>query len=203
MHAGEHVSVDRDPGVYLVAGQWVATRGDLRIEAGASEWTSIPGLVYASPGFYDLGEGTLEAQFNHFATVLYAEAYGVGGEALMIVLPAILGGLALCAIYAALTRLVSRPWLAVAAVAALAISLPQLHIVRDTFSEPSTQLLLWAGLWGHSHRVRAPFNLTGPGRRGSLRRHCHDADRRARLCRPLPLVAAVAWLAEIPTGGDG
>ena len=84
-HTGEHVSVDRDPGAYLVGGHWIATRGDLRIEVRAEEWAGVPGLAYTSPGFYDVGEGTLEVQFNHFATVLYAEAYGIGGEALCFV----------------------------------------------------------------------------------------------------------------------
>ena len=197
-HSGEHVFVNQDPGVYLVGGHWIATRGDLRIEAAAEEWSGVPGPKYASPGFYDVGGGTLEIQFNHLATVLYAEAYGIGGETLMTILPAILGGFALCAVYAALTRLVKRPWLAVAGVAALAISLPQLHIVRDTFSEPSTQLLLWSGLWltiiAYERRSNSLALVAGALFGGTVMTRIDALV----YVVPLPLVAALAWLAEQP-----
>ena len=65
----------------------------------------------------------------------------------MFVVPAVLGGLALCAIYAVVVRVVSRAWIALCLTVVLGITVPQVAFSRDTFSETSTQFLLWVGVW--------------------------------------------------------
>jgi hypothetical protein len=154
--AGHYVSVDRDPGVYAAAGKWIATHGSLQVPAGKQWLTKGPefGLTSAGISLADAnsskspnGDGKVQFQFNHLAPVLFAEAEDVGGDRLMFALPAVLGAVGLCMVYAVGCRLIRRPVLVLAAVAALGVSLPQISVARDTYSETSAQLLLWGGLW--------------------------------------------------------
>src|ERR1019366_2747788 len=147
LDAAHHVAIGRDPGVNAVAGKWIATHGDLEVPADP-QWATKPGaLSVVLPGTYLQDGNRLEFQFDHLVPVLLAEADNLGGDGLLFRVPAVLGALALCAVYAAGCRFVRRPWLVLAAVGTLALSLPQLNVSRDTYSEPSVELLLWSGLW--------------------------------------------------------
>jgi hypothetical protein len=155
---GHYVSVDRDPGVYAAAGKWISSNGSLEVQAGKT-WTAKgaelgaarpganPVFDWSSIGMYPEGDGLLEFQFNHLAPVLFAEGESIGGDRLLFAMPALLGALGLCAVFAAGCRLVRRPWLVLAAVTALGLSLPQMSVARDTYSETTAQFLLWSGLW--------------------------------------------------------
>ncbi|MGE5762669.1 MAG: hypothetical protein ACM3ZF_01915 [Mycobacterium leprae] len=198
LDAGHHVTTERDPGVYTVAGKWIATRGDLDVETGA-EWTAkggaAAGLRVDTPGAYADGPNRVEFQFNHLLPVLLAEANNLGGDPLMFRVPALLGALALCAVYAAGCRLVPRPGLVLAAVGALALSLPQLSVSRDTYSESAAQFLLWSGLWlvlvALARRQLGPALLAGAALGGTM---LSRIDGLVYLI-PLPALAAMAWLA--------
>lgn len=144
---GHYVSVDRDPGIYAAAAKWISADGSLEVQAGKVWAAKGTEFNWASAGMYPEGDGRLEFQFNHLAAVLFAEGESVGGDRLLFVMPALLGALGLCAVYAAGTRLVRRHWLVLAAVTALSLSLPQIFVARDTYSETTAQLLLWSGLW--------------------------------------------------------
>src|SRR5882724_10252605 len=124
LYAGHHVAIGRDPGVYAVTGKWMATDGTLAIPTGP-EWSAKdPGARVETLGLYAEDGSRLEFQFSHLTSVLLAEADNIGGDRLMFRVPALLGGLALCAVYAVGCLLVRRPWLVLAAVTALALSLP-------------------------------------------------------------------------------
>lgn len=200
VHAGQHVVVDRDPGVYASAGKWIAEHGTLVVNAG-KPWAGILPVDYGSAGMYTEPAGTVEFQFNHLSPVLYAEANDLFGDRVLFLVPALLGGLALCAVYAVACRLVQRPWLALAAVTGLAVCLPQLFVSRDTYSETSAQLLLWGGLGlllaAYDRRRAGTALLAGLAVGGALMTR---VDALAYLI-PLPLLGAVAWLAAIP-GAD-
>jgi hypothetical protein len=142
-----HVAVNRDPGAYAVTAKWIATQGSLQVPAEPLWRVSGVPVLLSSFATYLHGDGGLQLQFAHFVPVLYAEADGIGGDRALFATPAVLGALALLAVYAVGCCLCRRPWLVVAAVATLAVSLPQLNVSRDTFSEAGTQLLLWTGLW--------------------------------------------------------
>jgi hypothetical protein len=199
LDAGHHVTTDRDPGVYTVAGKWIATRGDLDVETGA-EWAAKGGtsLSVDTLGAYSEGVNRVEFQFNHLLPVLLAEANDLGGDRLMFRVPALLGALALGAVYAAGCRLVPRPGLVLAAVAALALSLPQLSVSRDTYSEPAAQFLLWSGLWlvlvALARRRLGPALLAGAALGGTM---LSRIDGLVYLI-PLPVLGAMAWLAARP-----
>lgn len=145
--AAHHVAIGRDPGVYAVTGKWIATHGNLEVPAHPQWEATAGGVSVELPGTYSEDSRHLEFQFNHLMPVLLAEADDLGGDPLLFRVPAVLGALALCAVFAAGCRLVRRPWLALVAVGTLALSLPQLNVSRDTYSEPSVELLLWTGLW--------------------------------------------------------
>jgi hypothetical protein len=193
--AGHHIAVDTDPGVYAVAGRWLASHSSLVVHAGAP-WTHT-GLTVntASVGMYPQGGGTLEFQFAHLWPALLAEAYSVGGASLMFVAPALIGALGLCVIYIVGCRLVCRPWVVVAAVAALGVSIPELAVTRDTFSEPSTQVLLWLAIWllvrSYEERRIGVALLAGLAVGGTVMTHIDAVVYLA----PLPLLGALAWLA--------
>jgi hypothetical protein len=108
--------------------------------------------------------------------------------------PAVLSALALCAVYAVGCRLVRRPWLVLAAVAALAFSLPQLNVARETFSEPAVEILLWAGMWlilvAFERRALGVALLAGGVLAGTM---LSRIDAPVYLI-PLPILAALAWL---------
>ncbi len=195
IHIGHNVAVGSDPGVYVTAGRWLASHPSLLVPANAP-WApkGVP-VSIASNGMYGGPHGTLEFQFAHLLPVLLAEAHQLGGDSLMFRVPAVLGALALCAIYAGGCRLVRRPWLVLVAVTALAISMPQLNVSRDTFSEPATQVLLWGGVWlllrAYEGRRPVVALISGLALGGTLMTRI---DAVAYLV-PLPLLAAVAWLA--------
>jgi hypothetical protein len=133
--------------VYAVTGKWIATHGNLEVPGGLDWTTKSDNVTALHGGVYPSGDDHAEFQFDHLTPVLLAVANNVGGDRLMFRLPALVGALALCAIFAVGWRLVGRPWLVLAAVTGLAVSLPQLNVSRDTFSEPAVQFLLWAGMF--------------------------------------------------------
>jgi hypothetical protein len=142
----QHVFIDRDPGAYTTAGRWLARDGTLEPDVAVGAFAGVDGLRFDSIAVPASGEGTVQIQFNHTLPVLLAEAFGVGGERVLFRVPAVLGAAGLLAFYAVAARVLRRPWLALAAMATVAVVLPQAAFSRDTFSEPLTQLWLWAGL---------------------------------------------------------
>jgi len=193
--AGHHVAIGRDPGVYAVTGKWIATHGNLEVPTDPQWATKAGGVSVVLPGTYLEDGNRLEFQFNHLMPVLLAEAENLGGDGLLFRVPAVLGALALCAVYAAGCRFVRRPWLVLAAVGALALSLPQLNVSRDTYSEPSVELLLWSGLWltlvAYQRRRLGMALVAGAVLGGTL---LSRVDALVYLI-PLPMVAALVLLA--------
>lgn len=145
-HRAQHVLLDRDPGSYILTGRWLATHHNLEFTARVGAFTHATGLRYGSPAVFDRGGGRLYFQFSHLLPVLLAQARWLGGDRLMFVAPMLLGGLGLMSFYALATRFV-RPWVALAALTALAADLVELHFMRDAYSELPTQAVLLGGLW--------------------------------------------------------
>ena len=196
IYIGHHVAADRDPGVYAVTGRWLATHHSLIVPAGVSWPQTGLNVSVISGGMYPGTKGS-EFQFAHLLPVLLAEGYRIGGEGLMFRTPAIIGAFGLCAVYLVGCRLIGRPWVVLAAVTALAVSLPELAVTRDTFSEPVTQVLLWSGMWlllrSYEERRAWVGLVAGLLLGATLMAHI---DAVAYLV-PLPLLAAVAWVVAV------
>jgi hypothetical protein len=146
--SSQHLLADRDPGVYMWHGRWIARSGSLLVDSPRALFepllgplsrhcpTSCPG----APG------GRLYVQFLHLFPLTLAVAQWLGGPARMVKANALIGGFSLVCFYAVATRLV-RPWLALAATAALAVDVVQVHFARDSVSEVLAQALLFGGLY--------------------------------------------------------
>ena len=145
VEASQHVLTDRDPGVYVTAGRWLAREGTLLVDPAVGPFRDAPDLVFEEQGWNLDGEGRLEPQFLHLLPVVLAAAQRLGGDRLLLLAPPIVAALATLAVHAFGRRML-RPWWALTATAAFAISLPWVHMSRDAFSEPLAVLLLFAGL---------------------------------------------------------
>lgn len=143
--ASQHLLTDRDPGVHVTTARWLAREATLLVEPAVGPFAERPGLVFEEQGWNLNDDGRLEPQFLHLLPVVLAAAQRVGGDRLLLVAPTAVAGIALLA-FSAFARRVVRPWWALTATAALAVSLPWVHVSRDAFSEPLVVLLLFAGL---------------------------------------------------------
>ena len=144
-NVSEHLVTDRDPGVYVTAGRWLARDGGLTVDPGVGPYRDDSGLRFEEQGWNLDDDDRLSPQFLHLLPVLLAVGQWLGGDQGLLLVPALLGGLALLAFYALATRAVPR-WWAVAATAALAFDLVQVNASRDAYSELAAQVLLFAGL---------------------------------------------------------
>ena len=144
-HASGHVVLRRDSAVYALLGRWLADTGGLRIPARL-EYIGAPDAVVTAtaPGLYPAG-ADLTAQFMSGTALTLAPAGWGGGWGAILLVPALLGALALLAFAGLAARLVGARWAPVAA-AGLALLLAVLLTVRSTYSEPLAQLLLLAAL---------------------------------------------------------
>lgn len=141
----EQILVERDPASYLQFGWWLAQHGSLPVDE--SRWAfggGVPGMSWNSPAFYQVGP-VIWPQFMIGLPMLLAVGKWTAGLTGMLVLNAVLGGLALFAFGGLVARLVS-PRIAPFATLLLAFSFPQLFVARSAYSEPLAQLLVLAGL---------------------------------------------------------
>jgi len=144
----QHLLVDGDPAVYAVTGQLLASTGSLDIPTlSETVFGGETSLNYAGAGFdATAGATVVRPSFMHLLPQALAVASWVGGAQALLWMNAVLSGAALLAVFAFGARLLGRAEWSAVATAALALSLPQLHFSRDTFSEIPAQLLVFAGL---------------------------------------------------------
>lgn len=143
--SAEHLVLRRDAGSYALIAQWFATAGRRDVPV---QWAAFggpdPALTAASPAFYAGGD-VVVPQFMSGTPLVLAAGQWVAGWAGLLVVPAVLGAAGVLAFAALVARLVGPGWAPLGA-ALLALSYPQLHVSRSTYSEPLAQLLLLAGL---------------------------------------------------------
>jgi len=150
---GEHMQTGRDGGTYTATAGWIASDGGLVIDADRRPFDDTDGLGYDAAGFHEIEPGgPLYAQFMHAFPAMMASVELAGGLDLMVRTNALLGGLALLALYAFAERLL-RPWLALVAQIGLATTLVFAYFTRAPFSELLMLGLLFAGLWALDQAV--------------------------------------------------
>lgn len=143
--ASQHLLTDRDPGVYVTTGRWLAREGSLLVEPAVGPFAGHPDLRFEEQGWNLDGDGRLQPQFLHLLPAVLAVAHRVGGDRLLLLTPVAIAGVALLAFHLFAVRVV-RPWWALVATTGLAVSVPWVHLSRDAFSETLVVLLLFAGL---------------------------------------------------------
>ena len=129
LDASYHLLADRDPGLYLLAGKWIAAHGNLVVTGGTTWNTKGPFFQWLEQGIYPSTDGSTGLfHGNHFLPALIAEGQSFGGDRLMFRVPALLGAISLCIVYAVGCRLIRQPWLVLAAVTAFGLALPQVYV---------------------------------------------------------------------------
>lgn len=193
LYSGHHIAVASDPGVYALAGRWLAHHRSLNVIAGTT-WTGTGlHLTFGSAGMYPVGPTSLQFQFAHLLPALLAQSYAIGGNGLMFRTPAVLGAFGLWAIYLVGCELIKRPWIVLAAITGLGLSLPEVYVARDTYSELATQVLLWVGIWllirTYRERQTAVGIVAGLAIGATLMTRIDAVV----YLIPLPVLGAVAW----------
>ncbi|HSV66755.1 MAG TPA: glycosyltransferase family 39 protein [Mycobacteriales bacterium] len=168
-YASQDLYAARDPATYVLAGQWLTEHASLPVDTQPEVFGSsrTGGPTYGdSAGFRpDLFEpGTVYPQGNHLLPALLAVAGWLGGVGVLLKANALLGALALLALFGLARRLTGPPF-ALVATAALAVSMPMIAFSRDAYTEPLALLLLFGGLSVLCRAVRsgrpAEFALAG------------------------------------------
>ena len=89
--SSEHLLTDSDPGIYANAARYLADEGTLIFEPAAGPFDEDPTLERHGGGQYDIrDDGRIYFQFFHFLTGLMAIGGWIGGNLLLLRLPALL-----------------------------------------------------------------------------------------------------------------
>jgi len=145
-NASQHIEINRDGGLYLNAGKWIAAHGNFQLVPLTGPFGHNPYLVGTSTGMRPSGHH-IEFSLSHMLPALLAIAQNVGGNSLMFATVPILGGVALLTFYLLANRLLRNPIAALAATATLAFVMPQISFSRDSTTEIPIQILLFTGVW--------------------------------------------------------
>src|SRR5205823_4818897 len=146
--ATEDLYAQRDPSTYVATGQWLTHHSSLPVDAQDEVFQAATGakLYGYSAGFgEDLGrDGYVAAQGDHLLPAYLAVVGWYGGERALIGMNALIGAAALLAMFGLVRRFAGDAF-ALAATAALGVSLPMVEFSRDAYTEPLALLLLFGG----------------------------------------------------------
>jgi hypothetical protein len=159
----EQLIIRRDPSTYAQYALWLAGHGSLPIPfQEAAFGGGDPSLHFDSMGLYDFG-GAIVPQFMPGSPMIDAVGAWLGGVQGLILMPPLLGALAVLVLAGVVARLVGARWAPLAALV-FAVSLPILYTSRTTFSEIPSLILLFGGLALLSDaEVRLRSGVTGVG----------------------------------------
>lgn len=144
---GEYVQTNRDPGIYTAGGLWIAANGNLVVDGRGPGLDGAPGLSTTALGQQSTKDpNRLEIQGAHLFPSLLAQGKWLGGYTGFGVVPAVIGMVALAAVFLVGLRLVPG-WVALAATTALAANFAFVYGVRGVLSEPVTLAFFFGGLW--------------------------------------------------------
>ncbi|GII33183.1 hypothetical protein [Planotetraspora mira] len=150
---GEQLIVRRDPATYAQYAIWLARHGSLPIPLG-DFGGSDPALRSVSMGFY-AWDGGIVPQFMAGPPMIHAIGYWLGGVPGLVLVPPILGALAVLTVGGTAARLVGARWAPLAALV-FAVSMPVLYTSRTTFSEIPSLILVFGAM---SLLIDARFRL--------------------------------------------
>ncbi|WP_406318520.1 hypothetical protein OHA77_14030 [Streptosporangium sp. NBC_01639] len=164
----EQLVVRRDPATYAQYAVWLAGHGSLPIPYQQAAFGGPdPALRFDSAGFYS-SDGAIVPQFMPGAPLVDALGHWVGGLSGLLLVPPVLGALAVLVLSGVVARMVGARWAPLAALV-FAVSLPILYTSRTTFSELPSMILLFGGLaLLHDAQVRLRSGITGLGYLPSL-----------------------------------
>src|SRR5215470_11057136 len=164
LYHSQYILVVTDPASYMQFAAWISQHGSLPISQNAAAFGGAPGLSFASPAFYQVGNAIVP-QFMAGLPMALSLGFWAGGARVAVFMAPLLGAAAVFTFGGLTARLVGPRWAPVAALA-LGVSLPQQYTSRSTFSEPLAQILLLGGLalWIDSQRTDRRQADAGPWR---------------------------------------
>ncbi|HRA34116.1 MAG TPA: hypothetical protein PK748_04285 [Acidimicrobiales bacterium] len=147
-HQGLYVLTNRDPGIYVAGGRWMAEHGNLVVDGGVEAvpgLDSLDGLVAAGAGQTetDGDPNRIQIQGAHLFPTVLAVGEWVAGDVGFGAAPAVVGALALAAFFWLALKLLPD-WAALAATVALAVDFAWIYTVRSYLSEPTLLLVSFA-----------------------------------------------------------
>ncbi|WP_204358664.1 hypothetical protein [Streptosporangium sp. 'caverna'] len=141
----EQLIIRRDPSTYAQYALWLAGHGSLPIPFQEAAFGGGDlALHFDSMGLYDFG-GAIVPQFMPGSPMIDAVGVWLGGVPGLVLVPPLLGALAVLVFAGVVARLVGARWAPLAALV-FAVSLPILYTSRTTFSEIPSLILLFGGL---------------------------------------------------------
>jgi hypothetical protein len=147
--AGYHpqfVFFSRDPGAYYQFAAWIAGHGSPLIPQGAAVFGGSHGgalLFTRDPGY--LVGNSIVLPFMAGLPMVLAGVVWAGGHHVALLMPALLGALAVVTFAGFAARLVGARWAPLAALV-VAVSLPMQFTSRASYSEPLAEILFLGGL---------------------------------------------------------
>ena len=141
----QHVLTDRDPGVYNNTGRSIARTHRVHPTIAPSPFDDEASLRPKTAGF-EIVNHRLYPNFLNYLPTLLALGWSAGGDTALLLVPAILGALALLALYALGSTVVGPRW-ALLGPALLTLAPLQSWFSRDAYAEIPLQLVVLAGLW--------------------------------------------------------
>jgi hypothetical protein len=145
-NASEHVQINRDGGLLLNTGRWIAVHGSLVVEPFVGPFGASNSVVHTSNGMV-LDGHHLEFSLSHALPALLAEAQNLGGDRLMFFTVPILSALAILAFFVLAARVIRSSAVALAATVCLAALMPQVSFSRDSTIEVPLQVLVFTAAW--------------------------------------------------------
>lgn len=163
---GQTLLLNRDPASYANTARWLDREGSLTFDASRSVFDGLPGVRYAGPAVYDVGDGDLEFQFAHGPSVVFTSMFRVLGARGLFTTNVLIGAAALLVWYCLMRRIGVGIVISLGAIAAFGLSIPYLQVTRATYSEPLVLLVVGGAVWAltyasQSSSPTAPTMLAG------------------------------------------
>ncbi len=166
-NSGEHVLTDRDPGVYVITGKWLANNGNLLYNTGLpteiAESLAHPNS-WSAQGIYAGKPGTGYFQFQHLTGVVLAASSWVGGDWLLFRIFGIIASVSLLGLFL-LSRRVAGPVFGALPVVVAALHPAFIHFAKDVYSEWLAMSFALAAyvIWLNRGTVQAAWRYLGVG----------------------------------------
>jgi hypothetical protein len=149
----QFVIVQLDAASYMQFGSWISQHGSLPIPTDSAAFGNSTGITFASAAFYQVG-GHLVPQFMAGLPMLLSLGFWAGGARTAVLWAPVLGGLGIFTFGGLVARLVGPRWAPLGALA-MAVTIPELYVSRNTYSETLAQILFLGALalWIDSQRT--------------------------------------------------
>lgn len=167
VNSSEHLLTNRDPGVYVLTGRWLAEHGDLLYDSGLPDHLNV-GAELAQQrlpqGVYAGEDGLAYFQFQHAPAVILASGHWLGGDWLLFRIMAVVGGTGLLGLYL-LGRQLAGQTLGLVPQIAAAVHPAFLYVAKDAYSEMLALVFVVSGamIWLSSDKPVPPTRALAVG----------------------------------------